>query len=134
PLGELGDLQPAERGPIFAEQAGLLDGRGVDVLMLETFFDLGELETAIEAVRSVSSLPVVALLTFDEDAETLGGVSARDAAARLAPLELAAIGANHGAGVHAALTALEQMGGNGIALAALPNVGLVSLAGNRIVF
>jgi homocysteine S-methyltransferase len=134
PLGELGDVAPEERGPIFAEQAALLDGRGVDLFMLETFFDLGELENAIAAVRSVSSLPVVALLTFDEDAETLGGVSARDAAKRLAPLDLAAIGANHGAGLHAALAAIEQMGSNGVPLAALPNVGLASLSGGRVIY
>jgi methionine synthase / methylenetetrahydrofolate reductase(NADPH) len=135
-IGPLGDVVDAEeeRGAFFAEQAALLEGRGVDLFMVETFFDLDELVTAVEAVRSVSSLPVVALLTFDEDAETLGGVTAREAAERLAPLALAAIGANHGAGVHAALTALEQMSGNGVPLAALPNVGLVSLAGGRVVF
>src|SRR5947209_1852398 len=134
-IGPLGDPLPShERRQLFADQASVLEGRGADLFMVETFFDLDELVTAVEAVRSVSSLPVVALLTFDEDAETLGGVTARAAAERLAPLALAAIGANHGAGVHAALTALEQMGGNGIPLAALPNVGLVSLAGGRVVF
>src|SRR5919202_4852844 len=134
PLGELGDLDPAERGGFFAEQARLLDGRGVDLYMVETFFDLDELTTAIEAVQSVSSLPIVAMLTFDEDAETLGGVSARDAAARLASYDLAAIGANHGAGLHAALAALEQMGSDGVPLAALPNVGLASISGGRVIY
>src|SRR6185312_7433750 len=91
-----------------------------------------EFESAIEAVRGVSSLPIVATLTFDEGAETLAGVSAADAAARLRPLGLAAIGANHGAGLHAALAALEAMGADGgPPLAALPNVGLASLSGGR---
>jgi methionine synthase / methylenetetrahydrofolate reductase(NADPH) len=133
PLGELGDLDPAERGAIFAEQAELLAGRGVDLFMVETFFDLDELTTAIEAVQSVAQLPTVALLTFDEDAETYGGVSARDAIDRLAEYDLAAIGANHGAGLHAALAALEAMG-NGRPLAALPNVGLASLSGGRVIY
>ena len=83
PLGELGGLAADERGPVFAEQASLLEGRGVDLFMVETFFDLDELTTAIEAVQGVSRLPIVALLTFDEDAETFGGVSARDAVERL---------------------------------------------------
>ncbi len=133
PLGELGDLDPADRGEIFAEQAGLLDGRGVDLFMVETFFDLDELTTAIEAVQSVSSLPIVAMLTFDEDAETLGGVAAADVVLRLASYDLAAIGANHGAGLHAALAALEAMG-DGRPLAALPNVGLASLSGGRVIY
>lgn len=133
PLGELGGLAPSERGPIFAEQASLLEGRGVDLFMVETFFDLEELTTAIEAVQSVSSLPIVAMLTFDEDAETFGGVSARDAVERLSSYELAAVGANHGAGLHAALAALEAMG-DGRPLAALPNVGLASLSGGRVIY
>ena len=36
----------------FGEQAQVLEGRGVDLLMLETFFDLEELVAAIEAVRA----------------------------------------------------------------------------------
>jgi homocysteine S-methyltransferase len=135
PLGDLSGLPPAERGPVFAEQAAILDGRGVDLFMVETFYDLDELVMAIEAVRGVSSLPIVATLTFDEGAETLAGVKAREAAARLRPLELAAIGANHGSGLHAALAALEEMGSDGgPPLAALPNVGLASLSGGRVIY
>src|SRR5215210_5172319 len=136
-IGPLGDLAvpPRERSEMFAEQAALLDGRGIDLFMVETFYDLDELEAAIEAVRSVSSLPIVATLTFDEGAETLAGVTAKEAAARLKPLELAAIGANHGSGLHAALAALEEMGTDGgRPLAALPNVGLASLSGGRVIY
>src|SRR5919109_548677 len=63
----------------------------------------------IAAVCGVSSLPVVAMLTFDEQGETLGGVTARRAVEALSDLGLAAVGANHGQGVHAALTALNEM-------------------------
>ena len=134
PLGdvELRGLDPAE---LVAEQATVLEGRGVDLFMVETFFDLEELETALAAVRSVSSLPVVALLTFDADGETLAGVTPEEAAARLRTHGLAAFGANHGAGPAAALTALARMHATGDdALAALPNVGLASMSGQRIVF
>jgi methionine synthase / methylenetetrahydrofolate reductase(NADPH) len=137
PLGEhTSDLTDEYRRRIFREQAAALDSRGVDLFMVETFFELDELRIAIEAVREVSSLPVVAMLTFDEQGETLGGVSAKDATEALADSELAAIGANHGAGIHAALTALNEMHStNGeLALAAMPNIGLASLAGNRLVF
>ena len=133
PLGEIG-ARDDERGPVFAEQARLLEGRGVDLFMVETFYELDELVAAIEAVRSVSSLPIVAVMTFDEDAQTLGGVTAEQAAARLAGLDVAAIGANHGVGLQAALRAIGQMRGSDKPLAVLPNVGLASLAGQRIVF
>jgi methionine synthase / methylenetetrahydrofolate reductase(NADPH) len=135
PLGDLAGVPPAQRAEIFAEQAAILDGRGVDLFMIETFYELDELETAIAAARGVSSLPIVATLTFDEGAETLAGVTAREAAERLRPLNLAAIGANHGAGLHAALAALEAMGGDGdLPLAVLPNVGLASLSGGRVIY
>ncbi|MET0939335.1 MAG: bifunctional homocysteine S-methyltransferase/methylenetetrahydrofolate reductase [Gaiellaceae bacterium] len=133
PLGDVGDAED-ERLATFAEQAAVLEGRGVDLFMVETFYDLTELEQAIAAVRSVSSLPIVALLTFDEDAETLAGVSAQAAAEHLRGLDVAAMGANHGAGLQAALTALERMGGDGMPLAALPNLGLASLAGGRVIY
>ena len=134
-IGPLGEPLPSqERRQLFADQASVLEGRGADLFMVETFYDLDELVDAIEAVRSVSSLPVVALLTFDEGAETLAGVTAREAAERLAPLDVAAIGANHGAGLLAALAALEQFQTDGLPLAALPNIGLASLAGGRVIF
>ena len=47
---------------------------------------------------------------------------------------MAAIGANHGAGLMAALAALDEMSGDGKALAALPNIGLASLAGGRVIY
>ena len=133
PLGDVGEQSP-DRAEVFAEQAQLLEGRGVDLLVVETFYELDELLTAIAAVRSVSSLPIVTLLTFDEDATTMGGLSAARAAEAVADLDVAAIGANHGAGPQAGLRALERMGNGGKPLAVLPNVGLASLAGRRIVF
>ena len=132
PLGESATRRV--RTDLFAEQALVLEGRGVDVFAVETFYDLEELEDAVLAVRSVSSLPIVALMTFDETAETLAGVTAAEAAERLNNLDVAVMGANHGAGLMAALAALEQMGGNGKPLAALPNIGLASLAGGRVVY
>ena len=119
---------------VFAEQARILAGRGADVVVLETFYNLAELELAIEAVRSVTSLPIVALMSFDTDAVTLAGVSARDAGGRLGKLGLAAFGANHGRGPAAALNALAEMAGDGVTLAALPNVGLATMSGSRVAF
>jgi methionine synthase / methylenetetrahydrofolate reductase (NADH) len=134
-IGPLGEPASSRvRRDLFAEVATVLEGRGVDLFMVETFYDLEEVVDAVEAVRSVSSLPIVALLTFDESAETLAGVTAAEAAERLAELDVAALGANHGAGLLAALAALQHMGRDGKPLAALPNVGLASLAGGRVIY
>ncbi len=131
PLGEPATSQV--RHELFAEQASLLEGRGADLFMVETFYDLEELVDAVEGIREVSSLPIVALLTFDEGSVTLAGVGAKEAATRLAELDVAAVGANHGAGLLAALAALEEMD-SGSPLAALPNIGLASLSGGRVIY
>src|SRR6478735_3071113 len=134
-IGPIGESASSRvRRDLFGEQASILEGRGADLFMVETFYDLEELVDAIEAVRSVSSLPIVALMTFDEGAETLAGVTAREAAERLDQLDVAAIGANHGSGLLTALEALEQMQADGRPLAALPNIGLASLAGGRVIY
>lgn len=134
PLGEAETFDATENGPLYAETARILEGRGVDLFMVETFFDLDELEAAVAAVRAVSSLPIVAMLTFDDEAETTGGVGAAEAAVRLARLDAAAIGTNHGVGPSAALDVLARMTPAGLPLAVLPNVGLASLVGGRVVF
>jgi methionine synthase / methylenetetrahydrofolate reductase(NADPH) len=139
-IGPLGDLEGSHEAEnafdVFHEQARLLEGRGIDLFMVETFFDLEELEAAISAVKDVSSLPIVAQLTFDEDAETLAGVSAREAVERLRSLGVLAVGANCGVGPQAALAALSEMAGrtDGVSLTAQPNVGLPSRSGGRIIY
>ena len=139
-IGPLGDLEGStgaeDAYAVFHEQARLLEGRGVDLFLVETFYDLDELETAVRAVQDASSLPIVAQLTFDEDGQTLAGVQARDAVARLQALGVVAAGANCGLGPQAALTALGEMSAaaNGLPLTAQPNVGLPSRSGGRIVY
>jgi methionine synthase / methylenetetrahydrofolate reductase(NADPH) len=120
-------------GGDYAEQARLLESRGVELFFVETFSDLDDLQRAVAALRSVSSLPIVTLMSFDSAGDTLAGVSAEQAAARLSTLDVAAFGVNHGAGPAAALRALTEMQ-VGAPLAALPNVGLASTSGKRIVF
>ncbi|MGH3058694.1 MAG: bifunctional homocysteine S-methyltransferase/methylenetetrahydrofolate reductase [Gaiellaceae bacterium] len=137
PLGDLEGTTGAEDAyAAFHEQARLLEGRGVDLFLVETFYDLDELETAIRAVQDVSKLPIVAQLTFDEDAQTFAGVSARDALERLRGLGVAAAGANCGLGPQAALAALSDISeaADGFPLTAQPNVGLPARSGGRIVY
>jgi homocysteine S-methyltransferase len=118
----------------YAEQARILEGRGADLFTVETFWDLDDLEAAVAAVRSASSLPVVALMSFDAHGETIAGVSAHEAGERLSALGIAAFGANHGAGPAAAVSSLREMSEDGRVLAAMPNVGLASMSGQRVVF
>jgi methionine synthase I (cobalamin-dependent)/5,10-methylenetetrahydrofolate reductase len=141
-IGPTGDVErmlgPDEQHSLFAEQAKLLHGRGVDLLTLETFSDLDELAIAVDAVRGVTGQPLVCMLTFDESAETLAGVEASDAYERLAALRVDAVGANCGLGPQSALEALAEMSEGcrrvGIPLAVAPNAGLPTRSAGRLVY
>src|SRR5678815_4373846 len=51
----------------FREQAQALIEGGIDLFILETFRDLNEIGAAIDAVREVSDLPIIAQMTTEED-------------------------------------------------------------------
>ncbi len=125
-LAPYGDLEPAAARAAFAEQAAALAAAGVDVLWVETMADLAEARAAVEGARDAApGLPVVATLTF-ERGRTLFGDRPEDAAAALADLGVAAIGANCGAGFDAVLAVLPGLaaGAPTMPLVAKANAGL----------
>ena len=120
---------------VFAEQiAALLEG-GVDLLVLETFGDLGEMEQAVRAARDVSDLPIVAQMTFTEDVSTPQGQSPEQVADMLGRLGVDVIGANCSVGsntlleVTARLAAVSQ-----VPVSAMPNAGWPKQVGNRVIY
>ena len=83
----------ADREPIMREQIAVL-ASWVDLIILETFGDTESLAQAAAVALAECDLPVIAQLTFGDDGRTLGGEEPRAAAAALAALKVAAIGAN----------------------------------------
>ena len=66
-LAPLGSVTQEEARAAFLGQAeGLLEG-GVDAFVVETFSDLVELRLAVEAIRAITDLPVIASLAFTQD-------------------------------------------------------------------
>jgi homocysteine S-methyltransferase len=93
----------------FAEQAkALLDG-GVDLFVLETFRDLNEISSALDAVRSVSDLPVIAQMTTEEDGNTLDGTPPEKFAPELERRGATVIGVNCAVGPGPMLETIERM-------------------------
>jgi homocysteine S-methyltransferase len=106
--GETADLDAEARRSLFREQMeGLAEG-GADLLLLETFASLEELELAV-AVASQIGLPVVAQMAFFEGGRTREGVAAADAARRLAASGATIVGANCGSGPKDVLEVLRTM-------------------------
>src|SRR5437773_2245742 len=113
PLGirvePLGKLRMSEAEEIFAEQIQALVEGGADLICLETFSDLKEIEAAIRAARKVSSLPVMAELTLEEDGNNLDGMPPESFGSLLEQLGADIIGVNCGVGPQVMLESIERM-------------------------
>ncbi|MEQ8187783.1 MAG: bifunctional homocysteine S-methyltransferase/methylenetetrahydrofolate reductase [Candidatus Eremiobacterota bacterium] len=93
----------------FNEQAeGLLEG-GVDLFIIETFSDLGEIHQAIQAVREICNLPIIAQMTIDDHGNSLFGTPPEVFTARLEEWGADVIGINCSQGPQVMLEVLERM-------------------------
>ncbi len=93
----------------FREQAAALAEGGVDLFIIETFFDLSEIQQAILAVQEVSDLPIVAQMTLEDDGNSLYGTSPETFTQRLDQWGADVIGVNCSVGPQVMLTAVEKM-------------------------
>ena len=130
----VGSVTPQEAGEAVREQVGALVEGGVDVLVLETYPSLEEVRIAIEAVRAVTDLPVIAALDFVAALTTPAGESPREVAELLAAEGGAdVVGVNCGVGPRATLDILQELAAAGIEapLFVKPNAGLPRITGGQ---
>ena len=137
PLGKVG-LDEARAA--FEEQIRALveggPGVGADLLIIETMTSLVESEQAILAARHVApEVPVVVMMTVDEDGNCLDGSSAETAAAKLTEWGADAIGCNCSAGPVTVLSVIERMKlVTTKPLAAMPNAGIPRAVEGRTIY
>jgi methionine synthase / methylenetetrahydrofolate reductase(NADPH) len=122
----LGKTSLEETRVAFRDQITALVEGGVDLLIMETFGYLEELHQAILAARDVNpKIPVVALVTIDEDSNTLDGSTPETFTPRLEEWGADVIGCNCSIGPVAMLDAIERMRAlTSLPLAAQPNAGM----------
>jgi methionine synthase I (cobalamin-dependent)/5,10-methylenetetrahydrofolate reductase len=127
--------EPEQILAIFHEQALALEERGVDLFILETFSYIEEVLLAIDAIRSFSSLPIVAELTYSEEGTTYGDIRPLLAATMLKEKNVQAIGANCTLGPQSLLPILQELANTvDINISAMPNAGFPKREGDRIVY
>jgi methionine synthase / methylenetetrahydrofolate reductase (NADH) len=137
PLGKTG-LDEARAA--FAEQisalAGAGPGSGVDLLIIETMPALNEAREALTAAREIApDLPVLVMVTVDDDSNCLDGSTPEQAAARLTEWGAGAIGVNCSTGPATVLTAIEAMRkATTLPLAAMPNAGMPRAVEGRNIY
>ncbi|MGQ0550316.1 MAG: bifunctional homocysteine S-methyltransferase/methylenetetrahydrofolate reductase [Armatimonadota bacterium] len=135
PIAPLGSTTGEEAEEVFAEQARALAGAGADLLILETFIDLNELEAAVRAAQRATDLPIIAQMTFNPDGRTVLGYAPEEIVERLEHLRVAVIGANCSVGPYAIVEVLERMAAaSRTPLSAMPNAGLPTYAGGRFAY
>jgi 5-methyltetrahydrofolate--homocysteine methyltransferase len=135
PLGELlepnGRLSADTARAAYTEQALALSQAGVDLLLVETQYDLAEAAIAIQAAHASSSLPVVCSFSFDRGTRSMMGVRPAQAAQELTALGVTAIGINCGRSLDENLEVLEEMRQNtDLPLWFKPNAGMPTLDAN----
>jgi homocysteine S-methyltransferase len=108
----------------FREQAEALLEGGVDLVVLETFRDLNEIGAAIDAVRSVSDLAIIAQMTTEEDGNSLDGTPPERFAPELERRGATVVGVNCAVGPAPMLETIERMEAvTRLRLSAQPNAG-----------
>jgi len=131
-MDPFGELTPAAAADAYAEQAAALTDGGVDLLLLETFFALEEALAAIEGVRRASALPLVVSFSFDQGTRTMMGLSPTRVVEAIAPLGVAAIGANCGRSLADMERVVHELAAlnSDIPLWIKPNAGLPRMVGD----
>jgi 5-methyltetrahydrofolate--homocysteine methyltransferase len=135
-LAPLGELTYEDALAAFAEQAAGLAEGGVHALLIETMSDISEIQAAIEGVRRVTDLPLLATMSFDTKGRTMMGVKPGFAATTLHRLGVEVIGANCGRTLTETLEAVLRMreAVPDSVLMAKPNAGLPHAEGAHLVY
>ena len=111
----------------FREQLNEILLEGVDGILLETFYDLEELETVLTIARKETNLPIITQVSMQEVGVLQDGTSLDEAFLRLEGLGADVVGLNCRLGPHHMIRALEQVPIPKKAfLSAYPNSGLPS--------
>ena len=139
-LEPLGKVALNEAREAFAEQIAVLTeggaGKGVDLLIIETMPALNEAHEALKAARTVApDVPVIVMMTVDDESNCLDGASPAHAAKMLTEWGADAVGVNCSTGPTSVMTAIEAMrGATTLPVVAMPNAGLPRAVEGRNIY
>jgi len=135
PVEPIGSIRLADVRCAAAEQATALLEGGVDGFILETFIDVGELAAAVEGVRSVSDLPIVAAKAYVEDGEALAEGLPIQRARQMSDLAVQAVGANCVVGPQRMLDLVRMISeATSLPIIAFPTPGVPQLVKGQLVY
>jgi homocysteine S-methyltransferase len=134
-LKPIGSLSLEDAREAFRIQiTGLLEG-GIDLLIFETFSSLPEIGEALAAAKELCDLPIIAQMTFTEEAKTIVGDKPAQVYETLRQGGADVIGVNCSVGPQGVMEVIEQFAAKGdISISAQPNAGLPRIIGGRYLY
>jgi methionine synthase I (cobalamin-dependent)/5,10-methylenetetrahydrofolate reductase len=123
--GKRKNVRTSQVEKVLREQISVLLDTSVDGLLLETFYDLEELQLALKIIRGLSDLPVICQFATEGNGMTQDGVPLQEAFARLQDNGADVIGFNCRVGPNGILRTMEKLSPHpGVPFSVFPNAGL----------
>ena len=111
PIGEMmppyGTLSEVDVYAFYQEQAQYLLDAEVDLLVIETQYDINEALTAIKAIRDISDIALVCSFSYDRGTHSMLGLRPTQVAEALSETDVLAIGINCGKSLDENIEVLE---------------------------
>ena len=134
-LEPYGDLKVSEVYKNYKEQMIIFEKAGVDLIILETFYDLEEIKSALKATKENTNLMVIASMTFDKNLKTIYGVDPEKAVIVLEREGADGVGANCGTGPEILYKVLKIMKkASHTYLMVEPNAGIPEFVNGKVVY
>ncbi len=133
-LEPIGKLKLSKAREAFREQIEALVNAGVDLLILETFVSLHELDEAITAAKETTDLPIVAQKAFPEDGAILSGSFPVEVVEHLIARGVDVVGANCTVGPQRMFSIIRSMYKDGVVMSAQPAAGIPTLLNGRSIY
>jgi len=93
-LYPMGTLSFSEATDAFSEQTEILVKAGVDIIIIETMTDIGELKAALAGALAVKPKNIIACITIDKTGKTISGTDIETFSAIIEGYEIMAAGIN----------------------------------------
>jgi methionine synthase / methylenetetrahydrofolate reductase(NADPH) len=133
-LEPIGKVTAGQMLNAFRQQVEALVEGGVDLIMLETFVSLNELDIAIQAVKEITDLPLIAQKAFSEDGAILSGNFPIDVVEHIHKQGVDVVGANCTVGPQRMFGIIKSMYQEGVIMSAQPAAGIPTLRDGRSVY
>lgn len=133
-LEPIGKLKVQQARDAFKEEIEYLLKGGVDLIMLETFVSLQELDLAIAAAKELTDLPLVAQKAFAEDGAILSGSFPVEVVEHIIAQGVDVVGANCTVGPQRMFSIIRNVHKDGVVLSAQPAAGIPTLLDGRSIY